>query len=143
MVALFRGSPTYTKISNMVSTTMVFGLCTCKWGIFPLVGPYSPSNTILCKTVFSKSQNARKRGPSVLIAINSILTLFLFISGLKFRRQHWFFLLCLVALLFTLLIIWLSSISQDSSADILRITSPEKQAEVVAQLLREVPLIDG
>jgi hypothetical protein len=68
---------------------------------------------------------------------------FLFISGLKFRRQHWFFLLCLVALLFTLLIIWLSSISQDSSADILRITSPEKQAEVVAQLLREVPLIDG
>ena len=71
------------------------------------------------------------------------LSAFLFISGLKFRRQHWFFLLCLVALLFTLLIIWLSTISQDSSADILRITSPEKQAEVVAQLLREVPLIDG
>ena len=63
--------------------------------------------------------------------------------GLKFRRQHWFFLGCLVVLLFTLLIIWLSTISRDSSADILRITSPEKQAEVVAQLLREVPLIDG
>ena len=32
----YRGSPTYTKITNMVSTTTVFGLCTCKWGIFSL-----------------------------------------------------------------------------------------------------------
>ena len=23
---------TYTKITNTVSTTMFFGLCTCKWG---------------------------------------------------------------------------------------------------------------
>ena len=73
----------------------------------------------------------------------TILIVLGFFSGLKFRRQHWFFLGCLVVLLFTLLIIWLSTISRDSSADILRITSPEKQAEVVAQLLREVPLIDG
>ena len=28
----YRGSPTYKKITNTVSTTMVFGLCTCKWG---------------------------------------------------------------------------------------------------------------
>ena len=28
----YRGSPTYTKITNTVSTTPVFGLCTCKWG---------------------------------------------------------------------------------------------------------------
>ena len=28
----YRGSPTYTKITNTVSTTTVFGLCTCKWG---------------------------------------------------------------------------------------------------------------
>ena len=34
----YRGSPTYTKITNMVPTTMAFGLCTCKWGIFALVG---------------------------------------------------------------------------------------------------------
>ena len=34
----YRGSPTYTKITNTVSTTTVFGLCTCKWGIFALVG---------------------------------------------------------------------------------------------------------
>ena len=32
------GSPTYTKITNTVSTTTVFGLCMCKWGIFSLVG---------------------------------------------------------------------------------------------------------
>ena len=29
----YRGSPTYTKITNTVSITTVFGLCTCKWGI--------------------------------------------------------------------------------------------------------------
>ena len=34
----YRGSPTYTKITNTISTTTVFGLCTCKWGIFALVG---------------------------------------------------------------------------------------------------------
>ena len=28
------GSPTYTKITNTVSTTTIFGLCMCKWGIF-------------------------------------------------------------------------------------------------------------
>ena len=34
----YRGSPTNTKITNTVSTTTVFGLCTCKWGNFTLVG---------------------------------------------------------------------------------------------------------
>ena len=29
----YRGSPTYMKITNTVSTTTVFVLCTCKWGI--------------------------------------------------------------------------------------------------------------
>ena len=28
----YRGSPTYTKITNTVSTNTFFGLCTCKWG---------------------------------------------------------------------------------------------------------------
>merc|ERR1712008_300778 len=36
--AIYRGSPTYTKITNTVSTTTVFGLCMCKCGIFALVG---------------------------------------------------------------------------------------------------------
>ena len=34
----YRGSPTYTKITNMVSTTTVLGLCTCKWGFCPWRG---------------------------------------------------------------------------------------------------------
>ena len=29
---VYMGSPTYAKISNPVPTTVVFGLCTCKWG---------------------------------------------------------------------------------------------------------------
>ena len=29
---VYRGSPTYTKITNTVSTNTVFGLCMCKWG---------------------------------------------------------------------------------------------------------------
>ena len=31
-IIIYRGSATYTKISNTVSTTTFFGLCTCKWG---------------------------------------------------------------------------------------------------------------
>ena len=34
----YRGFPTYTKITKKVSTTTVFGLSVCKWGIFALVG---------------------------------------------------------------------------------------------------------
>ena len=29
---MYRGSPTYTKITYTVSTNTFFGLCTCKWG---------------------------------------------------------------------------------------------------------------
>ena len=57
---LYSGSPT-----NTVSTTTVFGLCTCKWGIFALVEyppPTVPLTRISCNRVFSKSQNARKVG---------------------------------------------------------------------------------
>ena len=36
----YRGSPTYIKITNTVSTITVFGLCTCKWGIFALENLY-------------------------------------------------------------------------------------------------------
>ena len=32
-IAIYRGSPTYKIITITVSTTTVFGLCTCKWGI--------------------------------------------------------------------------------------------------------------
>ena len=30
----YRGSPTYTKVTNTVPTTMVLGLHTCKWVFF-------------------------------------------------------------------------------------------------------------
>ena len=61
---LYRGSPTYTKITTMVSTNTVFGLCTCKWGILALVGDHItvPLTRVSCNTVFSKSQNPRKAG---------------------------------------------------------------------------------
>ena len=48
----------YTKITNTVSTTTVFGLCTCKWGIFAVVGDFSTLTQISYSMVFSKSQNA-------------------------------------------------------------------------------------
>ena len=31
-ISNYRGSPTYTKITNTVSTNTFFGLCMCKWG---------------------------------------------------------------------------------------------------------------
>ena len=62
--AAYRGSPTYTKITNTVSTTTVFALCTHRWGIFAVVrDPLTvPLVQISCNMVFSKSQNARKVG---------------------------------------------------------------------------------
>ena len=35
--AEYRGSHTYSKITNTVSNTKVLGLCTCKRGIFAFV----------------------------------------------------------------------------------------------------------
>ena len=57
MDAIYRGSPTYTKITNTVSTTTVFGLCT-----YVQVGDFCvsrglttvPLTRISCNTVFSK-----------------------------------------------------------------------------------------
>ena len=37
----YRGFPTYAVFTTADPTIAVFGLCTCKWGIFALVGaPY-------------------------------------------------------------------------------------------------------
>ena len=60
----YRGSPTYMKITNMVSTTMVFGLCTCIWGIFCVSRGLTtvPLTRISCNTFFFKSQNVCKVG---------------------------------------------------------------------------------
>ena len=63
-ITIYRGSPTYTKITNTVSTSTFFGLCTCKWGKLALVGDHStvPLTRVSCNTVFSKSQKTRKAG---------------------------------------------------------------------------------
>ena len=60
----YRGSPTYTKITNTVSTNTDFGLCTHQWRKIALSESIStvPLARISCNTVFSKSQNARKAG---------------------------------------------------------------------------------
>ena len=54
----------YTKITNTLSTIMVFGLCTCKWGTLASVKDHGTVSLtqISCNMVFSKFQNARKVG---------------------------------------------------------------------------------
>ena len=61
---MYRGSPTYTKTTNSVSTTTVFWLMYVQVEILALVGDHStvPLERISCNTFFSKSQNARKTG---------------------------------------------------------------------------------
>ena len=44
---------TYSVFTTADPTTVIFGLCTCKWGIFALV----PLTRISCNAVFFKSQN--------------------------------------------------------------------------------------
>ena len=64
----YRGSPTYIKITTMVSTTYHgFWLMYVQVGYFrvsrePLTVPLTQ---ISCNTFFSKSQNVRKVGPYV------------------------------------------------------------------------------
>ena len=73
----YRGFPTYTKLTNTVSTTTVFGLCTCKWGIFALVGNLLQSHKHKFHvTRFFPSPKMRvRRGPFVVTFEN--LRLFL------------------------------------------------------------------
>ena len=63
---LYRGSPTYAKITNPVSYFRGFGLCTRLCGIFALVEargpPTVPLMPIWRNVVFLKSQNPRNEG---------------------------------------------------------------------------------
>ena len=58
----YRESPTQVVFTTVNPTTAIFSLCTCKWGIFAVVGDCStvPLTQISCNTVFSKSQKAPK-----------------------------------------------------------------------------------
>lgn len=78
-----------------------------------------------------------------IIILYFITNLFLFLD-LKLRRQHWCFLLLLFFLLLLGLFLFTSSSTSSTSAnnDSL-LNSPELQRATVAQLLKEVPLIDG
>ena len=66
----YRGSPTYTKITNMVSTTMVFGLCMCMWGISALVGDLLQSHKFYVTRFFPSPKMHIRRAPSLLFILN-------------------------------------------------------------------------
>ncbi len=59
---------------------------------------------------------------------------------MKFRRQHWFFMGCVAVLLIFALALGIS-LSRGSGASLAQ--SPELRDAAVAQLLAEVPLVDG
>ena len=58
-------------------------------------------------------------------------------GGIKLRRQHW----CFLALVLVVLIICLGVLLPNSAAIVN--LSKEEQKNLVAQILTEVPLIDG
>ena len=61
----------------------------------------------------------------------------LYSGGIKLRRQHW----CFLALVLVVLIICLGVLLPNSAAIVN--LSKEEQKNLVAQILTEVPLIDG
>ena len=58
--------------------------------------------------------------------------------GVKFRRQHWLFLLICLLMFIIVLSIYLPIASRASSLE-----DPDYRMRVISQLLRETPLIDG
>jgi uncharacterized membrane protein YhaH (DUF805 family) len=81
---------------------------------------------------------------SAITAVATIKTIFkkstFSFSGLKFRRQHWFFMGCVGVLLIFALALGIS-LSRGSGTSLSQ--SPELRDAAVAQLLAEVPLVDG
>jgi hypothetical protein len=77
----------------------------------------------------------RRHFSSVKLKLN-----FFYRTGLKFRRQHWFFMGCVAVLLIFALALAIS-LSRGSGASLAQ--SPELRDAAVAQLLAEVPLVDG
>ena len=69
--------------------------------------------------------------------------MFFLITGLKLRRQHWFFLGCLCLVLIFALAICVPITTSTSSINSELMNNPVLQQQAVAQLLQEVPLIDG
>ena len=70
----YRGSPTYKKIINTVFATTVLSLCTCKWGIFALVGdPLQSHSQKFHVSQFFPSTKICVRGPFVYLSFSSKL----------------------------------------------------------------------
>ena len=59
-------------------------------------------------------------------------------AGVKFRRQHWLFLLICLLMFIIVLSIYLPIASRASNLE-----DPDYRMRVISQLLRETPLIDG
>ena len=85
-----QGAPTYTKITNTVSTTTVFGLCTCKWGIFALVGdPLQSHSRDFCIRRFFSSPKIRVKREHSVIDIKKILAeIYPFVYALTVLEDH-------------------------------------------------------
>ena len=70
-------------------------------------------------------------------SVTQSFLIFLFFSGVRFRRQHW----CLLSVFILVLVLCVAiglPISRDGPP-----STPEARMEAVKQLLKEVPLIDG
>ena len=78
-----------------------------------------------------------------LMFLPTITIILIIFSGLKLRRQHWFFLGCLCIVLIFALAICVPITTSTSSQNSELMNNPELQQQAVAQLLQEVPLIDG
>ena len=78
-----------------------------------------------------------------LMFLTTIIIIHIIFSGLKLRRQHWFFLGCLCLVLIFALAICVPITTSTSSQNSELMNNPELQQQAVAQLLQEVPLIDG
>ena len=78
-----------------------------------------------------------------LLFLHDLSKYFFLFAGLKLRRQHWCFLGCLLVIVLLLLVIWMASGSSISGSSDLKMMSEAKRAELVKEVLKEVPLIDG
>ena len=81
--------------------------------------------------------------PTYIVSVYKHFNMPSYISGLKLRRQHWFFLGCLCVVLIFSLAICVPISTSTSAFDSELMNNPVMQQQAVAQLLQDVPLIDG
>ena len=116
----YRGSPTYTKITNAVSHFCSFSLCMCKWGNFVLVESLEQSHLLEFRVTwfFSSPKIRVRRGPSVSVKQNNlhveISMLDIFLQRLILRKLTYKTLtflslnMCMYIVLFFFCLNWIS-----------------------------------